>query len=105
MGAKIKFSSAVLGVAIAVGGLLSAGQNQSQPKKHDSKQVDKPGRTAPADNGQDEGERVFTQHCSRCHNAPDSLSPRISGTIVRHMRVRANLTAEEERAVLHFFNP
>lgn len=54
---------------------------------------------------QSEGERVFQQHCSRCHSAPDSFSPRISGTIVRHMRVRASLSRHEEDELLHFFNP
>ena len=27
------------------------------------------------------GERVFTQNCSRCHDAPQSFSPRISATV------------------------
>ena len=53
----------------------------------------------------DEGQRVFEQHCSRCHNAPEGFSPRISGTIVRHMRVRASLSQHEEEALLRFFNP
>jgi len=53
----------------------------------------------------DEGQRVFEQHCSRCHNAPEGFSPRISGTIVRHMRVRASLNQHEEEALLRFFNP
>lgn len=54
---------------------------------------------------QDEGERVFQQNCSRCHTSPEGFSPRISGTIVRHMRVRASLSQHEEEALLHFFNP
>ena len=54
---------------------------------------------------QDDGERVFQQHCSRCHTAPDGFSPRISGTVVRHMRVRASLSQHEEEELLHFFNP
>ncbi|MGA2051264.1 MAG: cytochrome c [Terracidiphilus sp.] len=54
---------------------------------------------------QDDGERVFQQHCSRCHTAPDGFSPRISGTVVRHMRVRASLSQHEEQELLHFFNP
>jgi cytochrome c5 len=54
---------------------------------------------------QDEGARIFEQHCSRCHTAPDGFSPRISGTIVRHMRVRASLSEQEEKELLHFFNP
>jgi len=53
----------------------------------------------------DEGERIFEQNCSRCHNAPQGFSPRISGTIVRHMRVRASLSKHDEEALLHFLNP
>jgi cytochrome c5 len=52
-----------------------------------------------------EGERVFKQNCSRCHQAPESFSPLISGTIVRHMRVRASLSRDDERAILKFLNP
>jgi cytochrome c5 len=52
-----------------------------------------------------EGERVFQQQCSRCHNAPEGFSPRISGTIVRHMRVRASLSRHEEEELLRYFNP
>ena len=53
----------------------------------------------------DEGERVFQQNCSRCHTAPDGFSPNISGTILRHMRVRASLSQHEEEQLLRFFNP
>ena len=53
----------------------------------------------------DDGGRVFIQNCSRCHNAPEGFSPRISGSIVRHMRVRANLSERDAKAVLRFFNP
>jgi cytochrome c5 len=52
-----------------------------------------------------EGERVFERHCSRCHTAPDSFSPNISGTVARHMRVRASLSQREEEELLHFLNP
>jgi hypothetical protein len=54
---------------------------------------------------QSEGERVFEQNCSRCHWAPDGFSSRISGTIVRHMRVRASLSQHDEEELLRFFNP
>lgn len=54
---------------------------------------------------QSAGERVFQQNCSRCHNAPEGFSPSISGTIVRHMRVRASLSQHEEEELLHFLNP
>jgi mono/diheme cytochrome c family protein len=54
---------------------------------------------------QDDGERIFEQNCSRCHNTPEGFSPRISATIVRHMRVRASLSQHDAEVVLHFFNP
>jgi hypothetical protein len=60
---------------------------------------------AQASQHEDEGERIFQQNCSRCHNAPEGFSPRISGTIVRHMRVRASLSKHDEEELLHFFNP
>jgi mono/diheme cytochrome c family protein len=54
---------------------------------------------------EDDGERIFKQNCSRCHNEPEGFSPRISATIVRHMRVRASLSKHDEEELLHFFNP
>lgn len=54
---------------------------------------------------QDEGQRIFEQNCSRCHNAPEGFSPNISGTIVRHMRIRASLSQHDEQELLRFFNP
>lgn len=72
--------------------------------------------TAPVNGGQEQkspvhvsqqrdGQKVFEQNCSRCHNAPQSFSPSISGTVVRHMRVRAGLSKEDAQAVLRFLNP
>lgn len=57
--------------------------------------------TAPAD----AGERVFTNNCSRCHAAPMSLPPRITGTIVMHMRTRARLSRNDEKLLLKFLAP
>jgi hypothetical protein len=53
----------------------------------------------------DRGQQVFEQNCSRCHNPPEGFSQRISGTIPLHMRVRANLSAADYKALLHFLNP
>ena len=52
-----------------------------------------------------DGERVFEQNCSRCHNAPQGFPPSISGTIVHHMRVRASLSKKDAEALLRFLNP
>jgi cytochrome c5 len=70
------------------------------------KQTAKPPVPAKAPSNHElDGDVVFQQHCSRCHNAPEGFSPRISGTIVRHMRIRASLSEREEQALLRFFNP
>jgi len=53
----------------------------------------------------DRGQQVFQQNCSRCHNAPEGFSPHVSGSVALHMRVRANLSAEDYKALLHFLNP
>ncbi len=105
MNLRLIIFSVALGVTLATGGFLSAAQNDSQGANQASKQDNRPSRTAPADSGQEEGQRVFAEHCSTCHNTPEGFSPRIAGTITRHMRVRANLSFEEERAVLQFLNP
>lgn len=54
---------------------------------------------------EDPGERKFQANCSRCHDAPEQISPRIAGTVVRHMRVRALLSAEDERDILRYLAP
>jgi mono/diheme cytochrome c family protein len=65
----------------------------------------KPASAQASPQQEDDGERIFQQNCSRCHNAPEGFSPRISGTIVRHMRVRASLSQHDAEEVLRFFNP
>jgi cytochrome c5 len=70
----------------------------TQPTKHSAAQNQ-------AAQPQNEGERIFQQNCARCHNAPEGFSPRISGTILRHMRVRASLSQHDEEQLLRFFNP
>lgn len=47
-----------------------------------------------------EGERRFRANCGRCHAAPQKFPPRVMGTILQHMRVRATLTAEDRRLIL-----
>jgi mono/diheme cytochrome c family protein len=53
----------------------------------------------------DRGQQVFNQNCSRCHNAPEGFPPSVSGTIARHMRVRASLSEADYKALLRFLNP
>ena len=50
------------------------------------------------------GALAWSQNCMRCHNLrnPKERSDREWETIVFHMRVRANLTAEEHRLIVRF---
>jgi len=66
--------------------------SQSQPAKawHLPK-----GRTA---------DQAYKSNCTRCHAEVPKLDPRQTKTIVRHMRVRANITHDEAEAILQYLN-
>ena len=49
-----------------------------------------------------EGERRFRANCGRCHQAPHKFPPRIMATVIRHMRVRAMITDEDQRLILRY---
>ena len=53
----------------------------------------------------EQGEKRFQSQCGRCHTLPEDLSPREAKAVVRQMRVRANLTAEDERLILKYLAP
>jgi mono/diheme cytochrome c family protein len=81
-------------------------QTQPQANQQASVHVDQKLSTKPSSRTlHSEGDRIFAQNCSRCHTAPDGFSPNISGTVVRHMRVRASLSQHDEQELLRFLNP
>ena len=49
-----------------------------------------------------EGEQRFHANCGRCHAAPQKFPPRMMATVLRHMRVRATITAEDRRLILFY---
>lgn len=51
-----------------------------------------------------DGEQVYSANCTRCHNTPPTLNERQTRVVVRHMRVRANLLAEQSDAVLQYLS-
>jgi len=51
------------------------------------------------------GEDVFKANCGRCHNPPASLPPRITGTVIMHMRTRARLSRQDELLLLKYLAP
>jgi cytochrome c5 len=58
-----------------------------------------------AQHKQHTGEHVFMENCSRCHMPPMSISPRITGTVVMHMRVRARLSRKDQQLLLRYLAP
>jgi len=62
-------------------------------------------QTKPARSNASEGERRFRTNCGRCHNAPEAISPREARAVVRQMRVRATLSAEDEKLILEYLAP
>lgn len=51
------------------------------------------------------GERVFVNNCARCHRPPMTIPPQATGTVIMHMRVRARLSEQEEKDLLHYLAP
>jgi hypothetical protein len=49
-----------------------------------------------------DGEVVYKTNCTRCHNTPPSMNERQTRVVVSHMRVRANLTEIDAKAVLQY---
>jgi hypothetical protein len=52
-----------------------------------------------------EGEKRFRTNCGRCHHPPEDLSPREARAVVRQMRVRAMLSAEDAKLILEYLAP
>lgn len=93
---------------VFVGCLYCAVQTRAQ-----SMQVQAPGEQSKsrprasrsASNSPSEGEIRFEAHCGRCHLPPEDLSPREAKAVIRQMRVRAMLSAEDERLILKYIAP
>jgi cytochrome c5 len=98
---KACISVLVLGMAVCLAVIARA-------KTGDGKDKDSPATAASASHAlQDdpmrlEGEKRFHSNCGRCHSAPRKFPPRMMATIVRHMRVRATITDEDMRFILHY---
>jgi cytochrome c5 len=81
---------------------LSLSAGQSQRTVVTTQQVAQPKAPSAA---AETGDQVFAANCSRCHAAPMSLSPRITGTVIMHMRVRARLSKHDEQLLLKYLAP
>jgi hypothetical protein len=59
-------------------------------------------REQDADSMRIEGEKRYHANCGRCHAAPQKFPPRMMATVLRHMRVRATVTEDDQRLILFY---
>lgn len=86
----------VFSALISVAGYTVA--SQSSPQRHDKRHASDNGSQSAKPNGED----VFNANCGRCHAPPMTLSPRVTGTVLMHMRTRARLSTQDEQALLKY---
>ena len=103
----LRYATAVALLGLAFAGAAQTQQSNPAHKIQKNQQGSRQQSTATHanNNNQSEGQRVFDQNCGRCHTPPEGFSPRISGTIALHMRVRASLSEHDTQELLRFLNP
>lgn len=67
-------------------------------------QSDLNGLAASRSQNEPSGQELWSNNCQRCHNlqSPAMFSPAQWEIIVHHMRLRANLTGADQRAIAEF---
>lgn len=99
---RILFSAALLALGVSLA--LAAAKPGDKDKDKDAVTASAASTTHAAqdDPMRLEGERRYHANCGRCHAAPPKFPPRMMSTIIRHMRVRATITDEDMRLILHY---
>ena len=89
-------------LALAVWSLLAVAEQPTPAPAAGSKAAPTVQAMAGDDAMRLEGEKRFHANCGRCHQSPQKFPPRMMLTIERHMRVRALLTQEDMRLIVHY---
>jgi cytochrome c5 len=100
---KLHSALRVAFIILFVARLAAAAQNSNPQQPPPAKTKHAPAQAPTNDSA--EGEKRFETNCGRCHVPPENLSPREAKAVLRHMRVRANLSAEDERLILKYLAP
>jgi len=89
------------GGAALIAGLLCASTYTPSYAGGDSKAVQPSGTSQETKLS---GEELYTIHCARCHaqRYPREWTPAQWKTLISHMRVRANLPADQAREILKY---
>jgi len=99
--------------SVAILGLVSVkGTAQGKPRASNLKaatstgsSASKPAMTPEIHHNTHTGEQVFQANCARCHMAPATLPPKVTGTVIMHMRVRGRLSEQDEKLLLRYLAP
>lgn len=94
---KIRSLLALVLWTFSVGGVVFAG-SRSGKDANPAPVV----QATDADSMRIEGEKRYHANCGRCHAAPQKFPPRMMGTVLRHMRVRALITDEDRKLILFY---
>lgn len=78
--------------------LVAKADSANAPTPPNAPTAVRPAKAKPAINA----DLAYKANCLRCHGAPRKFSDRAMVTIMQHMRVRANLTADEAQAILAY---
>ena len=95
---KIRTSITVLLFSFALASSVFAGSNSANKEAPPAPVV----REQDADSMRIEGEKRYHANCGRCHAAPQKFPPRMMATVLRHMRVRATVTEDDQRLILFY---
>lgn len=95
---KIKAFFMLMLCTLVLGTFLFAGSNSAKKEASPAPVV----QAADASSMRIEGENRFHANCGRCHAAPHKFPPRMMATVLRHMRVRATITTEDQRLILFY---
>ncbi|HET9280654.1 MAG TPA: cytochrome c [Candidatus Angelobacter sp.] len=109
MSTAISTAFLALAMLLAIGAAAKTndGKNSTAPANTTANSSTAAATTAAISSTQDEnlhleGEKRFRSNCGRCHTAPPKFPSRMMATIVRHMRVRANITDADMRLILRY---
>ncbi|MGD0767147.1 MAG: hypothetical protein ABSB42_02885 [Tepidisphaeraceae bacterium] len=99
-------------VVLVFGGILAgmvlygctSAQNANPPTTQSVASADQPSFALFGPPPQKSGVQLWSENCSRCHNArpPEEFSGAQWEVIVHHMRLRANLSGPEAREIVKF---
>ena len=73
-------------------------QTEKEKLQATEKQKDKKSKISEGFSADD----AYKANCTRCHSELPKVSERQMKTIIRHMRVRANMTSDEAKAILEY---